>query len=126
MQTHKSVALSFRFHCPLSLSPSLVQIEVETSSMAAACEAVEAGADIVMLDNMRPADLHDVARQLKVAMLSSFIPQHTYPYVFWADCSTADLQERYGQHKFLIEASGGITSQTIKEFFGPHVDVISM
>jgi nicotinate-nucleotide pyrophosphorylase len=76
-----------------------LQIEVETSSLLAASEAVEAGADIVMLDNMRPAELHDVARQLK---------------------------ERYGQHKFLIEASGGITSQTIKEFFGPHVDIISM
>ena len=45
-----AVALA-RKHCPLT-----VKIEVETESVAQVAEALEAGADIIMLDNM-PADM---------------------------------------------------------------------
>ena len=55
-----------------------------------------AGADIVMLDNMRPDVLRSVAQFLK----------ERFPHV-------------------LIEASGGITAVNIVEYTSPHVDIIS-
>lgn len=76
-----------------------VKIEVETSTLEAACEAADAGADVIMLDNLKPAQLHETA---------------------------AALKSKYGQHRFLVEASGGITAATIKEYFGPNIDIISM
>jgi nicotinate-nucleotide pyrophosphorylase (carboxylating) len=48
------------------------QVEVETSTWEAACEAVEAGADVVMLDNLDPPVLHEMAHKLKSKYAQSF------------------------------------------------------
>ena len=40
-------------------------LDVEVRSEAEADEAIEAGADIIMLDNMQGCELVDVARRLK-------------------------------------------------------------
>ncbi|XP_028670781.1 nicotinate-nucleotide pyrophosphorylase [carboxylating]-like [Erpetoichthys calabaricus] len=73
------------------------KIEVECRSEDEGREAARAGADIVMLDNFTPQTLHTVARTLK----------QDFPTV-------------------LIEASGGITPETLSAFFSPSVDIISL
>jgi len=73
-----------------------MKIEVETSSIEEAREAITAGADVVMLDNFEPAALEEVAAALK----------KEWPHV-------------------MLEGSGGITEDTIASFMSPHIDVIS-
>lgn len=72
------------------------KIEVECRTHEEAIEAARAGADIVMLDNFGAEPLKAVAAKLKAE----------FPAL-------------------VIEASGGITSATMAEFFSEHVDVIS-
>jgi len=72
------------------------KIEVECQTLAQAVEAAHAGADIVMLDNMAPAELKEHAAYLK----------KLYPNV-------------------LIEASGGITMENMVEYLSEHVDIVS-
>ena len=73
-----------------------MKIEVETGNLLDALEAAGSGADIVMLDNFEPEALHKVAEEVK----------DKFPHV-------------------VVEASGGITEDTMGDFMGPYVDVIS-
>lgn len=73
------------------------KVEVECRSFKEAVEAIDNGADIIMLDNYTPEELILDARKLKAK----------YPYV-------------------LIEASGGITEATIGDYLDASVDVVSM
>lgn len=66
-----------------------IKIEVECSSYEEAAEAINAGADIVMLDNFKPIELAECAKRLKSDFGSSF----------------------------LIEGSGGLTIDNAKEYF---------
>ncbi|NWU26200.1 NADC pyrophosphorylase, partial [Dyaphorophyia castanea] len=70
---------------------------VECSSAAEALAAAGAGADIVLLDNLAPQELHAAAAQVKAA----------HPGV-------------------TVEASGGIVLGSLPQFLGPHIDVVSM
>ena len=72
------------------------KIEVECQSLEEALEAAGAGADIVMLDNFAPAQLHTDAAAFKLQ----------FPHV-------------------LVEASGGITVDTMKEYLCEAVDIVS-
>ncbi|XP_004439482.1 PREDICTED: nicotinate-nucleotide pyrophosphorylase [carboxylating] [Ceratotherium simum simum] len=74
-----------------------LKVEVECSSLQEAVEAAEAGADLVLLDNFRPEELHATAAALKAQ----------FPGVG-------------------VEASGGITLDNLPQFCGPHIDVISL
>ena len=62
---------------------------MEVGSEAEADEAIDAGADVVMLDNMEGAELINAARNLKEK---------------WA-----------GKRKFLFESSGNITEDNLRE-----------
>jgi nicotinate-nucleotide pyrophosphorylase (carboxylating) len=73
-------------------------VEVEVETMAQLDEAINAGADIIMLDNFTPADM-------RVAV------QHTH-------------QQTNGQIK--LEASGGITTDTLRQYAETGVDYISI
>ncbi|KAF0706758.1 hypothetical protein AaE_013965 [Aphanomyces astaci] len=73
-----------------------MKIEVECRKLEEAVEAAHAGADIVMLDNFEPPQLKQVAATLK----------QQFPHL-------------------LIEASGGITIDTMGDYVSPHVDIIS-
>ncbi|XP_062304144.1 nicotinate-nucleotide pyrophosphorylase [carboxylating]-like [Osmerus eperlanus] len=73
------------------------KIEVECGSREEGSEAAEAGADIVMLDNFNPEELHVAARLLK----------EKFPFL-------------------LIEASGGVTLSSLPEYLSSHVDIISL
>jgi nicotinate-nucleotide pyrophosphorylase (carboxylating) len=72
------------------------KIEVECQSLEEALEAAKAGADIVMLDNFGSEKLKKDAETFK----------QQYPHV-------------------LVEASGGITTETMPDYLCPHVDVVS-
>ena len=72
------------------------KIEVECQSLEEALEAAEAGAHIIMLDNFKPQQLKRDAAILK----------SKYPHV-------------------IVEASGGITMETMSDYFDENVDVIS-
>lgn len=72
------------------------KIEVECQSLEEALEAAGAGADIVMLDNFEPAQLKKDAAFFK----------EKYPHV-------------------LVEASGGITTETMPDYLSPNVDIVS-
>ena len=72
----------------------MVKVEVETRDLNEVKEALEAGADIIMLDNM--------------------------------DCSTMKAAVELVGGKALLEASGGITHDTLREVAETGVDIISI
>jgi len=74
------------------------KIEIEASTVDEAIKAAESGADIVMLDNMRPDEVAKVIEELK----------------------NRGLRERV-----LIEVSGGITPHNILDYARLDVDIIS-
>ncbi|KAG2369642.1 Quinolinate phosphoribosyl transferase [Suillus spraguei] len=74
-------------------------LDVEVGSEAEADEAIEAGADIIMLDNMEGEHLVNVARKLKEK---------------WA-----------GKRKFLFETSGNITEANLQERAVNDIDILS-
>ncbi|KAI5453937.1 nicotinate-nucleotide diphosphorylase (carboxylating) [Naganishia albida] len=79
-----------------------LKVTVECQSYEEAGEAIEAGADIVMLDNMVGDDLHGCARRLK---------------------------KEYGKEgkgrEFLIESSGGVVESGLVGRIGPDIDILS-
>jgi len=75
----------------------LLDVEVRTEEEAD--EAIDAGADIIMLDNMEGEQLVSVARRLK--------------------------EKWQGQRKFLFESSGNITEGNLQERAIPEVDILS-
>uniref|UniRef100_A0A8I6G1S5 Nicotinate-nucleotide pyrophosphorylase [carboxylating] n=1 Tax=Rattus norvegicus TaxID=10116 RepID=A0A8I6G1S5_RAT len=74
-----------------------LKVEVECSSLKEALQAAEAGADLVMLDNFKPEELHPTAATLKAK----------FPNVS-------------------VEASGGVTLDNLPQFCGTNIDVISL
>ncbi|KAH7887596.1 nicotinate-nucleotide diphosphorylase [Phlebopus sp. FC_14] len=74
-------------------------LDVEVGSEAEADEAIEAGADIVMLDNMEGDELVSVARKLK--------------------------EKWVGKRKFLFESSGNITEANLRERAINEIDILS-
>ncbi|KAF4619642.1 hypothetical protein D9613_005112 [Agrocybe pediades] len=74
-------------------------LDVEVGSEAEADEAIDAGADIIMLDNIEGEELVNVARRLKEK---------------WA-----------GQRKFLFETSGNITESNLQERAINEIDILS-
>jgi len=74
-------------------------LDVEVGSEAEADEAIDAGADVVMLDNIEGNELLSVARKLKEK---------------WA-----------GKRKFLFESSGNITEANLQERAINEIDILS-
>lgn len=75
-------------------APSALKVEVEVGSSDEALEAVEAGADIVMLDNMSPEEMRYAVELVK--------------------------------GRALLEASGGITLDNVRQVAEAGVDFISV
>ncbi|MFQ6065200.1 MAG: carboxylating nicotinate-nucleotide diphosphorylase [Candidatus Bathyarchaeia archaeon] len=75
------------------------KIEVEVSSRKDALEAVEAGADIVMLDNVSPEEIKDIISL---------------------------LEEKGLRRRVLIEASGGINEENVVEYAATGADILSL
>ncbi|SFS67169.1 carboxylating nicotinate-nucleotide diphosphorylase [Halostagnicola kamekurae] len=72
------------------------KIEVEVETVADAPRAAEAGADVVLLDNMEPSEVETAISELE------------------------------GDDGVLTEASGGVTLETVADYAATGVDVISM
>ncbi|UTF54098.1 carboxylating nicotinate-nucleotide diphosphorylase [Natronosalvus rutilus] len=83
------------------------QIEVEVESPAQAVRAAEAGADIVLLDNMAPETVEEALAALE-------------------DGEFRASRDSTGADRVLTEASGGITLETVPAYATTGVDVISM
>lgn len=75
-------------------APHLAKIEVEAKTLAEVREAVRAGAEVILLDNMTPAMIRNA-----VAIIGGAA---------------------------LIEVSGGVRYETLREFALPGVDLISV
>ena len=75
------------------------KVEIEVENTAQAIEAVEAGVDIVMLDNMEPIEIRNTLKE---------------------------LEKREIRNKILIEASGGITIKNIADYAKTGVDILSL
>lgn len=76
-----------------------IKVEVECQSEDEANEAIEAGADVVMLDNFTGEGVKIASRNLK--------------------------KKWKGQRVFLVEVSGGLTEANVEGFVSKDVDVIS-
>ncbi|KAI8273735.1 Nicotinate-nucleotide pyrophosphorylase [Colletotrichum sp. SAR11_240] len=76
-----------------------LKVEVEVQSEAEADEAIEAGADVVMLDNFTGEGVKVAARSLKER---------------WA-----------GKRHFLVEVSGGLTLENVENYVCNDVDIVS-
>lgn len=74
------------------------KIEVEVKSLRGVIEAIKAGADMVMLDNVKPIDLKDIIIELDKLGL---------------------------RDKITLEASGGININNVREYASTGVDIIS-
>jgi nicotinate-nucleotide pyrophosphorylase (carboxylating) len=74
--------------------PHTMKVEVETETLAEVAEALAAGADIIMLDNMETAAMREA-----VAMIAG---------------------------RALVEASGGVNLETVREIAATGVDIISV
>jgi nicotinate-nucleotide pyrophosphorylase (carboxylating) len=75
----------------------LMKVEVEVTNMAELKEAIEAGADVVMLDNMRIEEMKEAVEYVR-----SIKPN------------------------VIVEASGGVSLENIKEVASTGVDIISV
>eukprot|EP00736_Rhodelphis_marinus_P008340 Rmarinus@m.13299 len=76
-----------------------LKVEVECGHYDDAAEALSAGADVVMLDNMSPDVAQETARKLR---------------------------QIFTEQTFTVEASGGINADTIAAYACPHIDILSV
>lgn len=76
-----------------------IKVEVECQTEAEADEAIQAGADVIMLDNFTSEGAKNASTSLKRK---------------WMD-----------KKQFLLEVSGGLTEENIESFVSPDLDVIS-
>ena len=75
-----------------------VKVEVECQNEAEADEAIDAGADIAMLDNFS-------AQTIRIA--------------------ASNLRHRWTDRSFLLEISGGLTEENVGDFVCNDIDIIS-
>jgi len=77
-----------------------IKVEVECQSLDEANQAIEAGADVVMLDNFEPDEMKSAAKAIK---------------------------EKWGRgpRAPLIEVSGGLTESNVEKYVCDDVDIIS-
>ncbi|KAL8825518.1 MAG: hypothetical protein Q9191_004365 [Dirinaria sp. TL-2023a] len=86
-------------HAAKAVGGFSIKVEVECQSEDEANEAIEAGADVVMLDNFEGVSVGGVAKRLK---------------------------EKWGRGTFLVEVSGGLTEENVKNgYLTDDVDVVS-
>lgn len=78
-----------------------IKVEVECQSFEEADEAISAGADVVMLDNFTPDGVRECSKKLK------------------------DKWGRGREARALVEVSGGLTPENVRDYVCEDVDVIS-
>ncbi|KAI3405835.1 BNA6 [Candida oxycetoniae] len=93
-------SITHAVHKARSVCGFAVKVEVEVSSEKDAREAIEAGADVIMLDNFRGDELRKVAQSLKQ---------------YYSGCNKA----------FLLECSGGLTLKNLSSYLCNDIDIYS-
>ena len=83
----------------LRAAPGGIRVQVEVTSVAAALEAGRSGAHMVLLDNMTASEMADAVQAMK---------------------------REFGEKRPLVEASGGISLETVKAAAAAGVDRISV
>ena len=78
-----------------------IKIEIEVRDLNEAIEAINAGGDIIMLDNFQSNELPIVAKQLK------------------------EMYNDQNDKKFLLECSGGLTIDNIGDYLCNDIDIYS-
>ncbi|HZG55786.1 carboxylating nicotinate-nucleotide diphosphorylase [Paenibacillus sp.] len=78
-------------------APHTMRVEIEVESLEQVEQAIESGADIIMLDNMAPATMRTAVERI-----------------------------RQGAPRAIVEASGGVTLATVRAIAETGVDVISV
>lgn len=76
-----------------------LKVDVECSDADQADEAIEADADVVMLDNLEPCDAERISKALR--------------------------DKWRGKRSFLLEISGGLTPSNIGNYVLPSIDILS-
>lgn len=76
-----------------------LRIDVECTNEAEAVQAIDAGADVVMLDNFTPEQLHECCKSLKQRY--------------------GEAEQNLAKRKWLIEVSGGITPENFESHVHP-------
>ena len=77
---------------------------------------LQAGADVVMLDNMKPHALHEAAKSLKAK----------HPHVL-IEGSGGTLSEALMRQRAVADSiQTGVTKASLHEYFSEHVDIISL
>lgn len=76
-----------------------LRLDVEVRDEKEANEAIDAGADVIMLDNLDGEELHAVSKRLK--------------------------EKWTGKRHFLLETSGGIEAHNLTERLGDSIDILS-
>jgi nicotinate-nucleotide pyrophosphorylase (carboxylating) len=90
-------------HAAKAVGGFSVKIDVECQTEEEAREAIEAGADVVMLDNFQGEEVTKAVQNLR----------------------TYFKTETGSRRQFLIEVSGGLTEANIQEYAGAGVDILS-
>ena len=97
-----------------------VKVEVECQSEGEADAAIEAGADVVMLDNFIPEETRVVAGRLKERWRGSGGGTANT-----MDGVNGEERKSREPREFLIEISGGLREGNIEKFVCEHVDILS-
>ncbi len=101
-------------------APTTLKIEVEVKDLQELCEALEAGADIIMLDNMA---LDEMRRA--VQLVKGPNPLSSFPKEAWGKAPLPASGRGWGRGP-LLEASGGVTLENVREIAATGVDFISV
>ena len=88
-------------------------VEVETDNMQEAIRALKAGADVIMLDNFKPADVEKTVKKLKslkkdvlIEVSGGITPENIEQYAKWADIiSLGALTHSYKSKDFSLEVT---------------------
>ena len=95
-----------------------IKVEVECQSEEEAIEAIMAGADVVMLDNFTGKGVKVASARLKRRFGIRGKKEGK------EEGDDVEIDEG-GKREFLIEVSGGLTEENVREFVGGDVDVVS-
>ena len=105
------------------------KIEVECTSEEDAIEAAQAGADVIMLDNYNGEQLKAVSGRIKKKWPHIIIEVRTsWPPLLLPSARVISSRSSIcgdGHRHLRAQASGGITIETMPQFFSPSVDIIS-
>ncbi|MCL6642340.1 MAG: carboxylating nicotinate-nucleotide diphosphorylase [Candidatus Bipolaricaulota bacterium] len=102
------------------LAPTTLKIEVEVKDLTELQEALEAGADIIMLDNMA---LDEMRRA--VQLVKGPNPLSPFPKEEGGKAPLPASGRGWGRGP-LLEASGGVTLENLREIAATGVDFISV